>query len=239
MARRVWLFDLDNTLHDASHAVFGMLDASMNDYIARELGLPADAADRLRHHYWRRYGATLLGLERHHGIRAAHFLEHTHAWPDLEQRLRLDPRDRAALRALPGRKFVLTNAPARYAKRVLTALGLAELFEGVLSIERMRLFGQLRPKPDARMFRVVLARLKLRPSQCTLVEDTLAHQRSAHAVGLRAVWMQRYLWRNAHGPEVGARLRRRPAYVYARISSLQRLRRLPHVRTADVRTAAR
>lgn len=238
VATTVWLFDLDNTLHDASHAVFGMLDASMNDYIARELGLPADEADRLRRHYWRRYGATLLGLERHHGIRAAHFLEHTHAWPDLEQRLHVDARDRAALRALPGRKFVLTNAPARYAKRVLTALGLAELFEGVVSIERMRLFGQLRPKPDARMLRVVLARLKLPAASCTLVEDTLAHQRSARSVGLRAVWMQRYLWRNAHGPEVGARLRRRPAYVYARISSLQSLRRLPHAGTAAARIAA-
>ena len=238
MSATVWLFDLDNTLHDASRAVFGMLDASMNDYIARELGLAPDAADRLRRHYWRRYGATLLGLERHHGIRAAHFLEHTHAWPDLEQRLAIDPRDRAALRALPGRKFVLTNAPARYAKRVLAALGLAELFEGVVSIERMRIFGRLRPKPDARMFRVVLARLKLPAARCVLVEDTLAHQRAACRVGLSAVWMQRYLWRNAHGPEVGARLRRRPAYVCARISSLQSLRRLPHARTAAARIAA-
>jgi len=227
-----WLFDLDNTLHDASHAVFGMIDATMNDYIGRELGLPPDEADALRRLYWRRYGATLLGLERHHGIRAAHFLEHTHRWPELEQRLRIDPRDRAALRALPGRKFVLTNAPARYAKRVLTALGLADLFEGVVSIEGMRLFGQLRPKPDACMFRVVLARLKLRPTRCVLVEDTLTHQRAARGLGLRTVWMQRYLWRNAHGPEVGARLRRKPVYVCARIHSLQKLRSLPHVRSA-------
>ena len=132
----------------------------------------------------------------------------------------------------PGRKFVLTNAPARYAKRVLTALGLADLFEGVVSIEGMRLFGQLRPKPDARMFRVVLARLKLRPTRCVLVEDTLTHQRAARGLGLRTVWMQRYLWRNAHGPEVGARLRRKPVYVCARIHSLQKLRSLPHVRSA-------
>ncbi|WP_428420393.1 HAD-IA family hydrolase [Methylibium sp.] len=220
-----WLFDLDNTLHDASHA-FGLLDEAMNDYIARELRVGAARADFLRRDYWRRFGATLLGLERHHGIRAAHFLEHTHRLPGLEERLRGNARDRAALRALPGRKFVLTNAPAHYAKRVLTALDLADCFEGIISIEGMRLFGQLRPKPDARMFRVVLARLQLRPTQCVLVEDTLAHQRAARAVGLRCVWMQRYLWRNAHGPEVGARLRRKPAYVYARIRSLQKLRAL-------------
>lgn len=222
--RPVWLFDLDNTLHDASHGALGLIDEAMTAYIARELRLGMAEADVLRLDYWRRHGATLLGLERNHGVRAAHFLEHTHHLPDLEAHILCNARDRAALQALPGRKFVLTNAPARYAERVLTALGLAGAFEAVISIERMRCFGRLRPKPDSRMLRMVLARLKLRPSRCVLVEDTLAHQRTAHALGLRTVWMQRYLWRNAHGPEVGARLRRKPVYVYARIPSLQKLR---------------
>jgi putative hydrolase of the HAD superfamily len=134
--------------------------------------------------------------------------------------------DRAALRALPGRKFVLTNAPLAYAKRVLVALNLADCFEAVIGIEQMRSFGQLRPKPDARMFRVALARLGLTPSRCVLVEDTLAHQRSAHAVGMRTVWMQRYVKQRRNGPEVGTRLRRRPAYVCARIRALRALHRL-------------
>jgi hypothetical protein len=34
----VWLFDLDNTLHDASHAIFPAISANMNTYIARVLG---------------------------------------------------------------------------------------------------------------------------------------------------------------------------------------------------------
>ncbi len=232
--RAVWLFDLDNTLHDASHAAYGLIDAAMNDYIERELRVAPDLADHLRRDYWRRYGATLLGLERHHGIRAGHFLEHTHRLPELEGRLRCHAHDRAALARLPGRKILLTNAPASYARRVLTALDLAGLFEAIVSIENMRVFGHLRPKPDARMFGVVLARLKLRPGDCVLVEDTLAHQRSARALGLRTVWMQRYLRSSSHGPEVGARLRRKPAYVCARIRSLQELRTLftahrPHV----------
>ena len=41
-------------------------------------------AARLREHYWSRYGATLLGLVRHHGVKAAHFLEQTHLHPGLE-----------------------------------------------------------------------------------------------------------------------------------------------------------
>lgn len=239
--RLVWLFDLDNTLHDASHAVFHRLDESMTGYIAEQLGVAPDRADWLRREYWRRYGATLLGLERHHGIRAAHFLDHTHRLPGLEAALRMAAHDRAALNRLPGRKIVLTNAPAAYAKRVLTELGLAGCFESVVSIEGMRVFGQLRPKPDARMLRVVLARLRLTPARTVLVEDTVGHLRAARSVGMQTVWMQRYLRAGggrpgevrgdlrdksramAHGPEVGIHLRRKPAYVCARIKSLQEL----------------
>ena len=76
------------------------------------------------------------------------------------------------------------------------------------------------------MLRFVLARLKLVPARCVLVEDTLAHQRAACSVGLRAVWMQRYLRGNSHGPEAGVRPCARPLYVYARINSIQQLQRL-------------
>jgi len=65
------------------------------------------------------------------------------------------------------------------------------------------------------------------PRRCVLVEDTLIHQKSAYAVGMRTVWMQRWAKRGSHGPEVGVYLHRRPTYVCARISSLQQLHRLP------------
>jgi putative hydrolase of the HAD superfamily len=223
MPNPIWLFDLDNTLHDASRAVFKRLNGSMTDYIEQHLGLPRHEADQMRVHYWRRYGATLLGLEKHHGIRAAHFLAQTHTLPGLEGQLHMPPADRAALKALPGRKFLLTNAPADYAKRVLTALDLASVFEGVIAIEGMRVFGDLRPKPDTRMLRVVLARHKLPASRCVLIEDTLANLKSARRLGLRTVWMQHYLRHNPHGLEAGASLHGRPDWVCARIKSLRAL----------------
>ncbi|WP_294635964.1 pyrimidine 5'-nucleotidase [uncultured Aquabacterium sp.] len=222
----IWLFDLDNTLHDASRAVFGRLNQSMTEYIVTHLGLPPPEADALRLHYWRRYGATLLGLERHHGIRAAHFLAQTHTLPGLEGALSMPHVDRLALLRLPGRKILLTNAPAEYAQRVLTTLDLAGVFETVVSIEAMRVFGDLRPKPDTRMLRVVLARLKLPAHRCILVEDTLANLRSAQKLGLGTVWMRHYLKDNPHGPET-ATGRGRPRWLHARI---RRLRALHHWR---------
>lgn len=236
--RLTWLFDLDNTLHDASHAAFGPTNRAMTEYIVEHLGLAFEAAWSLRQHYWKHYGATLLGLVRHHGVQAAHFLEQTHRLPGLEQRLRTSAHDRAALKRLRGRKLILTNAPRAYALRVLDTLRLADCFDGVISIEDMTMFGQHRPKPDARMFRHVLARLKLRACDCVLVEDTLEHQKAAHALGMRAVWMQRYLNGRFRGtlrdgindgrrtPEVGVHPCHSPRYVYARIKSLQTLRAL-------------
>ena len=97
----VWLFDLDNTLHDASAAVFGVLSPAMTDYIATELGLEHAEADALRRRYWQRYGATLLGLIRHHAtIKPAHFLHQTHLLPGLEEKLRSHAHDVAALKRL-------------------------------------------------------------------------------------------------------------------------------------------
>lgn len=219
----VWFFDLDDTLHDASGGAFQAINRSMTDYIARELALGDVEADALRRHYWQRYGATLLGLIRHHGVRSEHFLHHTHLLPGLEGRLRTHPHDVAALRRLPGRKYVLTNAPAAYAERVLGALGLSRCFDGVIPIERMRMFGQLRPKPDRRMFRALLAHLGVRAADAVLVEDTLDHQKAAFAVGLRTVWMLR--WRPRPKGTMGRRAGK-PGYVCDRIHALSQLNRL-------------
>jgi putative hydrolase of the HAD superfamily len=228
--RITWLFDLDNTLHDASHAALGPTSLAMTDYIARHLALSHDEAGALRQHYWRRYGATLLGLVRHHGISASHFLEETHTLPGLEERLRTSVHDRAALRRLPGRKFILTNAPRSYAMRVLNTLKLTRCFDGILCIEDMTMFGEPRPKPDARMFRHIAARLKVPPSRCVLVEDTLVNQRSARSIGMRTVWMRGYLRGAIHAPsqraKVGVHPCPKPPYVCARIKRIQPLRSL-------------
>ena len=211
---RVWLFDLDDTLHDASNASMGELHVSMGRYIEDELGLSKPESDALRRRYWLRYGATLLGLVKHHGVKSAHFLHHTHLLPGLEDRVRGHGADIAALKRLRGRKYILTNAPRAYAQRVLGVLGITHLFDGVLSIEDMHMFGDLRPKPDARMLRWVAARLKVHPSRCVLVEDTLVHQKAARRVGMGTVWMQRWLPAARHRP------RRKPSYVDRRVKHL-------------------
>jgi putative hydrolase of the HAD superfamily len=95
----------------------------------------------------------------------------------------------------------------------------------VIAIEDMAMFGELRPKPDARMLRRLVARLKVPAQRCVLVEDTLEHQKAARSIGMRTVWMQR--WSRAAVPSGvwAAHLARRPVYVGRRVASLRTLRR--------------
>lgn len=223
-ARTVWFFDLDNTLHDAGSAVFPRMNAAMTDYIRDHLGLPHEQADALRVRYWHRYGSTLLGLMRHHRVKAAHFLHETHRFPDLEQRVRGHVHDLHRLRRLPGLKILLTNAPGQYAKRVLQALRIEDCFDAVIPIEDMTVFGHLRPKPDRRLFRHLPAKLKVDPQRCVLVEDTLEHQKAARAEGWRTVWMQRWMQAGLRcAPAQQRHLHRRPTYVDRRVRSLAAL----------------
>jgi len=204
MSDRVWLFDLDNTLHDAGAWVFAQMNDTMRNYVVDTLGVTPAQADALREKYWRRYGSTMLGLVRHHDVSPAHFLHETHRFPGLEQRVTGHRHDLAAIARLRGRRIVLTNAPRAYAMRVLGALGIVHLFEQVLSIEDMRMFGDWRPKPDRRMLRRVAVRLGVPPSRCVLVEDSLDNVLAARRVGMQPVWMQRFARRGAHaGPRVG------------------------------------
>ena len=187
----VWLFDLDNTLHDASHAIFAAIDRRMTDYVARELMLAREEADRLRVAYWRRYGATLLGLVRHHGVKAAHFLREAHDF-DAAELVRAERGLTRLFRRLPGRKILLTNAPHAYAGSVLRTLALHRHFGTRYTIERMHVHGSLRPKPSKPMLRALLARERIAAAQAVLVEDSVVNLKAARALGLRTVLITRH-----------------------------------------------
>ena len=208
MRERVWIFDLDNTLHNARPHIFPHINRSMTEYLQSHLGLDEAAAGELRRHYWVRYGATLLGLMRHHQTDPRHFLWHTHQFPELKGMLVQEPLLRATLRRLPGRKLVFSNAPVHYSRAVLKALGVSDLFDDVFSIERTR----YRPKPDTYGFLRLCRAHRLKPQRCIMVEDTLGNLRTAGRLGMKTVWV--------------TRAARAPGYVDVRVPSLLQLPRM-------------
>jgi len=215
-SQRVWLFDLDNTLHDASHAIFAHIDKAMTQAVRQALGVDAAEANALRNKYWKRYGATAIGLARHHGVNLSHFLRRSHDF-DVAAMVRAERGLAGALRALPGRKVLITNAPLHYAKAVLRHLNLLRHFDSLWGIEEMRMHGEFRPKPSAALLRYVLAREGVPAARAVLVEDTLDNLRSARAVGLRTVHVF-----NPGTPFSRVRFQR-PAYVDLRVNSIRDL----------------
>lgn len=192
--RRVWLFDLDNTLHDASPHIFPHINRSMTEYIERHLGVDAEEAGRIRTRYWLRYGATMLGLVRHHGTDPRHFLHHTHQFPDLRRMVVVERGLRAALRRLPGRKIVFSNAPRAYTESVLEITGLRRCFDSVWTIERLR----FQPKPQLKAFLRLLHRERLNPHDCIMVEDSPANLVTARRLGMKTVLVARTPGRPCH-----------------------------------------
>lgn len=208
-SRRVWLFDLDNTLHDANPHIFPAMSQAMLDYVAEKVGVGETAARALRDEYWQRYGATLTGLVRHHGIDPHDFLARTHDFlDDLPRMLVFEPGLRHALERLPGRKILFSNAPRLYVEAVLTQIGIRRQFDSLWTIERLRFV----PKPHLAAFRRLLRAERLNPRRCIFVEDSPANLRAAKRLGMKTVLV---------APAVRA-----PAYVDILVKSVLELPRL-------------
>ena len=185
MKNPVWLFDLDNTLHNASPHIFPHINRAMREYIERHLGVDEHEATRIRQEYWDRYGATLLGLMRHHGTDPRHFLHETHQFPDLARMVVFEKPLIHALRRLPGRKIIFSNAPRRYTEAVLAITGLDACFDAIYSVENVR----FQPKPMLAGFRALLRAERLDPRRCIMVEDSLVNLVTAKKLGMRTVWV--------------------------------------------------
>ena len=207
-SRRVWIFDLDNTLHDANARIFPSMHEQINAYLRRHFGLDEEGANEMRRGFWTRYGTTLNGLMRHHGTDPHHFLAETHRFPELADMVVHENALRHALALLGGRKLVFSNAPRHYVEGVLRAIGVRRWFDAVYTIEDTRFRG----KPAAHGFHLLLRKHDLDPYRCAFLDDSLENLRTAKRLGMSTVWVSRE--------------KRRLSYVDLRVQSVLELPRL-------------
>lgn len=208
----VWLLDLDNTLHDAGTHIMPAINRAMTQWVAQHLALDEEEASALRVAYWRRYGATLLGMIAHHGIDPHAFLRDTHPVRELRSHVRPQPALAAALRRLPGTRVILTNAPQHYAHAVLRSARLHRVVTQVVAVEQMRFAGAFRPKPSLAMLTMVCARLGVSARRCVLVEDSPENLHAARRLGMRTVLVLEHSWSGGmHRPPSAPGGRQRPS----------------------------
>src|SRR5690606_23634755 len=166
--------------------IFNAIDQNMTEAVMDALDVDLGEAHRLRVMYWKRYGATVIGMVRHHGVDADAFLERSHRF-DPAPLVRSEGGLAKKLLGLKGRKVLLTNAPLGYARTVLKTLGILQQFEGLWAIDHMVLQGRIKPKPSRALMRQVLARVGQPASNVVLVEDTLKNLKAARELGMKTV----------------------------------------------------
>jgi len=177
----VWLFDLDNTLYPIEAQFMGLIETKMTTFVARQTGLPRDEAYALQKRYLSEHGTTLSGLMAHHGVDPEAFLDEVHDVP--LDGLTPDPKLRAALQRLPGRRLIFTNGDARHAARVLDRLNIADQFEAVFHIAS----ADYVPKPNPATFDRMVREHAVDPKRTVFFEDSVKNLAPAAALGMTTV----------------------------------------------------
>ena len=176
-----WVFDLDNTLYPPEARLFDQIEVKMSAYVMASLGVDQTTADQLRRDYWRDYGTTLAGLMREHNVDPGPYLFDVH---DIDlSHLNKDPALAAAIDTLPGRKIVYTNGTAPYARQVLAARGLGQVFEAVYGVEEANFL----PKPELEAFETIFALDGIQPRQAAMFEDEARNLQVPHSLGMQTI----------------------------------------------------
>jgi putative hydrolase of the HAD superfamily len=197
---RNWIFDLDNTLYRADNGIFTQIESRMTEYVMEFLDLPRDQAYARQKALYRDHGTTLNGLMREHGAEPDAYLRYVH---DIDL-CGLEPDDSltAAIRRLPGRRFIFTNGCRDHAARILDRLGMAELFEAIWDIRTL----DFTPKPQAAAYRTVVQACGIGCAQAAMFDDIACNLVPARALGMITVWLNTDSAWGKHGPlpDVGA-----------------------------------
>jgi len=177
-----WVFDLDDTLYPRSVDLHGQMRARVVSFIADHMKIDRAAAEAVHFDYYERFGSTLQGMVQLHGVSPHAFLDWVH---DIDLSVLVHNDDLIeALRALPGRRIIFTNAPRGHATSALKAMGMADLFEAIASIEDSEFIG----KPNLSAFSGFFEAHGVDPKTAAMFEDRPGNLTVPHQLGMKTVF---------------------------------------------------
>ncbi|MEO1745882.1 MAG: pyrimidine 5'-nucleotidase [Pseudomonadota bacterium] len=178
---REWVFDLDNTLYPHHSNLFSQIDVKMTDYVTELLQLPRDEARKVQKEYYKEFGTTLQGLMLRHDVDPDDFLEKVH---DIDYSwLAPDPTLGAAIKALPGRKFIFTNGDRGHAERTAGQLGILDHFDEIFDI----VAADLVPKPAGSTYDKFRALHRVDCENAVMFEDLARNLEVPKKLGMKTV----------------------------------------------------
>lgn len=203
MTTHYWLFDLDNTLHDADAGIFAIINHHMTTYLATKLNLPLNKASTLRQQYWQQYGATLAGLRLHHPqINPQEFLLASHPLQIILPQLKPMPGLHQALLQLPGEKIIFSNGPKHYVQALIEEMHVQNHFQRLIGIDQNNFLY----KPNPQAYLTVCKQLSIHPSQCIMVDDSLANLGTARTLGMRTIWYGKHTYPQTQTDAIAANM---------------------------------
>ncbi|KAI5956264.1 SDT1 [Candida jiufengensis] len=134
--KTVFFFDIDNCLYQKSTRIFEMMQVKIHDYFKNSLNLNDEEASKLHLNYYKTYGLAIEGLVRNHKVDALDYNSKVDDSLDLHSVLRYDkPLRDTLLEVKKSGKFdyfwLVTNAYKNHALRVISFLGIGDLFNGL------------------------------------------------------------------------------------------------------------
>ncbi len=178
-----FFFDLDDTLYPPDTGVWEQIGNRINLYLSERMGFPTDQVQKVREKYFREFGTTLRGLQANHQVDMDDYLAFVHDVP-LHLFIHPNPALRVALESIPGRKFIFTNADKNHAGRVIAAVGLQGLFDGIIDVHSIAPY--CKPMPEA--FHLALEKAgHPDPHTCVLLDDQPRITRAARMLGMYTI----------------------------------------------------
>jgi putative hydrolase of the HAD superfamily len=176
-----WVFDLDDTLYPRSVDLHGQMRDRVVTFIANHMKIDRTAAEAVHRDYYERFGSTLQAMVQLHGVSPNAFLDFVH---QIDLSVLVHNEDLiGALRALPGRRIIFTNAPRGHATSALKAMGMADLFEAIASIEDSAFIG----KPNLSAFSGFFEAHGVDPKTAAMFEDRPGNLVVPHELGMKTV----------------------------------------------------
>nr|XP_016502506.1 PREDICTED: uncharacterized protein C24B11.05-like [Nicotiana tabacum] len=132
------LFDMDDTLYPLSSGLNLACRKNLEEFMLHYLDIEETEVPKMCLELYREHGTTMAGLkelgyefdnDKFHGL--------VHGRLPYDEVLKPDPLLRNLLLSMPQRKIIFTNGDKAHAIRVLTKMGLADCFEGIICFETL------------------------------------------------------------------------------------------------------
>lgn len=188
--KKIFFFDIDNCLYKRSTKIHDLMQVKIHEYFKTHLALTDEEAHQLHMNYYKTYGLALEGLVRNHHVDALEYNAKVDDLLALQSVLSYNQDLRSMLLEIKKNFdyfWLVTNAYKNHGLRVISLLGLGDLFDGLTYCDYSK--NPIICKPMKAYFDNFLSLTNIHePSTLSFVDDSEINCKAAHDLGFGRVY---------------------------------------------------